>query len=344
MNFFYAAVDEEAAIKELREAAPAVVLWGQDLKSATAGSDIVLRKFLRARDFKVQESAEMLAKSMAWREENKVDTWKTAELPPCFEGYDSHLGTDLLGRPILLTKFEGMDPDQVFGDVDLFVQYRVKHMEELIDRLSFKEGEPETLNQIHDYTNVNLIFQPDLVKKGVVASKDVFLDNYPEFKGVSIFVNFPKVFAAAFRAVTVFFPKKTVDKFVILGVGESYRLYDYIAGEQIPVEYGGFARDRSAPSRPGGECVLLTVPLRGSINWEPPRSEAGEKRCRIELRAVWGDCDARVEAEDGTVLWENTIDEEGGIQEIDVEASGPVNVVFSNRAFFARRLVAVRAL
>jgi hypothetical protein len=342
MNLFSAAIDEKAAVKELREAAPAVVLWGQDLKKETPGSDIVLRKFLRARDFKVEESVEMLTKTVAWREENKVDTWISAELPPCFEGYDSHLGTDLLGRPILLTKFEGMDPDQVFGDVDLFIQYRVKHMEQLISRLSFKEGEPETLNQIHDYTNVNLIFQPDLVKRGVVASKDVFLDNYPEFKGVSIFVNFPKVFAAAFKTVTFFFPKKTVDKFVILGVGDSYRLYDYIAGEQIPVEYGGFAREHSAPSRPGGECVLLTVPLRGTITWETPRFDAG--RCRVELRAVWGDCDARVEDESGAVLWENTINEDAGIQDIDVEASGVLTVVFSNRAFFARRIVAVRAL
>ena len=74
------------------------------------------------------------------------------------------------------------------------------------------------------------------------------------------------------------------------------------------------------------------------------RYDAGEKRCRLELRAVWGDCDARVEAEDGTVLWENAIDEDAGIQEIDVEAKGVVTVVFSNRAFFQRRIVAVRAL
>ena len=40
MNFFSAGVDEQAAVRELREAAPAgTVLWGQDLKAETPGSD-----------------------------------------------------------------------------------------------------------------------------------------------------------------------------------------------------------------------------------------------------------------------------------------------------------------
>ena len=48
MNFFSAGVDEQAAVRELREAAPAgTVLWGQDLKAETPGSDYgVSRKYV----------------------------------------------------------------------------------------------------------------------------------------------------------------------------------------------------------------------------------------------------------------------------------------------------------
>ena len=42
------------------------------LFSRKTRSTIVLRKFLRARDFKVADAAEMLTKTLAWREENKV--------------------------------------------------------------------------------------------------------------------------------------------------------------------------------------------------------------------------------------------------------------------------------
>ena len=46
-------------------------------------------------------------------------------------------------------------------------------MEEAIQLLTFKPGDPETINQIHDYDGISLIFNSGMIKKGVGAVKDV---------------------------------------------------------------------------------------------------------------------------------------------------------------------------
>ena len=57
-----------------------------------------------------------------WRKEHGVDGWRDAKMAACFDGYDEHCGTDLLGRPVLITRFGEMDQEKIFGDTDLFVQ------------------------------------------------------------------------------------------------------------------------------------------------------------------------------------------------------------------------------
>merc|ERR550514_1918028 len=113
-----------------------------------------------------------------------------------------------------------MDLEKVFGDVELFVRYRVKMMEDSIAKLMpFRKGGPEDLCQIHDYSGVPLIFQEANIKGAVNEVTKVFAEHYPEFKGLTVFVNFPAIFSAMFSASSIFLPEKTRKKFSILGEG-----------------------------------------------------------------------------------------------------------------------------
>ena len=62
----------------------------------------------------------------------------------------------------------------------------MKYMEEAIQLLTFKPGDPETINQIHDYDGISLIFNSGMIKKGVGAVKDVFLNNYVNYENDAI--------------------------------------------------------------------------------------------------------------------------------------------------------------
>ena len=59
------------AIEQLKE----ITLWGVPLMPSKCheGTDIVLSKFLKAKDFKVHEAFEMLRKTLIWRKEFKAD-------------------------------------------------------------------------------------------------------------------------------------------------------------------------------------------------------------------------------------------------------------------------------
>merc|ERR550514_1163518 len=118
-----------------------------------------------------------------------------------------------------------MDLEKVFGDVELFVRYRVKMMEDSIAKLlPFRKGGPEDLCQIHDYSGVPLIFQEANIKGAVNEVTKVFAEHYPEFKGLTIFVNFP----------AIFLPERTKKKFTILGENAQEGVFEFVRPEYIP--------------------------------------------------------------------------------------------------------------
>ena len=71
------------AIEQLKE----ITLWGVPLMPSKrhVGTDIVLLKFLKAKDYKVHEAFEMLRKTLKWRKEFKADEILEESLGPDFQ-------------------------------------------------------------------------------------------------------------------------------------------------------------------------------------------------------------------------------------------------------------------
>merc|ERR1712217_949637 len=123
----------------------------------------------------------------------------------------------------MVSKFGSMDIDKVFGDPEAFVRYRAKLMEQAIKLLKFEKGAAEDLCQIHDYSGVMSSMYKPSVKQGVTAVSQVFGEHYPEFKGKTMFVNFPAIFAKPFNAFALLLPERTRKKFVVLGSNDHLR-------------------------------------------------------------------------------------------------------------------------
>lgn len=244
------------------KAAEKLTIWGVDLEKENDASDIILLKFIRAEELDVDKAADRIVQTLIFRADCQIDGLKDAELPKCYQGHDVISGYDVDGRPVMISRFGKMDLEAVFGDVEAFVRYRAKLMEEAIAKLSFKKGEPEELTQVHDYSGVPLIFQTSQVKGAVSAVTKVFGEHYPETKGVTIFVNFPTAFAKLFKAFSVFIPERTLKKFQILGENDQETLFKFLPPETVPEALGGMLRTPAGPM--SGPCKTLSVRARGN--------------------------------------------------------------------------------
>jgi len=258
-------------------------IWGVDLQAA--GSDMVLLKYLRAEELDLEKAVARLVATLVFRADCQIDALARAELPEHFRGHDTIEGLDVDGRPVMVSRFGGMDLPKVFGDVEAFVRYRAQLMERAVAKLSFKRGAVEDLCQVHDYSGVPLFFQTSEVKGSVAAVSKVFGEHYPELKGKTIFVNFPAAFSKLFKAFSLFIPQRTLDKFLILGENDQAALFEHIAPEVVPEGIGGMLR----ASGLHGPCKVVTVRARSVEEVSALEVTAASAKVRWELRVCYSE-------------------------------------------------------
>lgn len=301
--------EQEAKLDDLRRRVPAIareaekespgdwkgpVIWGVDLtQDGSYPQTVVLLKYLRAEEFDVDKAEERIVKTLVWRAECQVEYLKDAELPKAFLGHDFIEGHDVDGRPVFFSRFGNMDLKEVFGDSEAFVRYRVKLMEQAIDKLHFQPGQAEDLCQVHDYSGVPLQGFGGEVKDCVNIISKVFADHYPEFKGKTVFINFPSVFTALFSAFSVFLPERTKKKFVILGDDPSL-YFEHIPPDTLPVTLGGVHDDHGRKWK--AKCEVVNVNQWSNIS-APGVEVQGPATIAWECRVCYKDLDVAVDFE-----------------------------------------------
>ncbi|ESQ33788.1 hypothetical protein EUTSA_v10007252mg [Eutrema salsugineum] len=229
-----------------------IKLWGVPLlpSKGSEGTDVILLKFLRARDFKVNEAFEMLKKTLQWRKDNNIDSILGEDFGEGLASAAYMNGVDRESRPVCY------NVHSVFGNEELYqttfgseksrdnlLRWRFQLMEKGIQKLDLKPGGVTSLLQIHELKN-----SPGLTRKDLwVAIKDAIgnlQDNYPEFVSKNIFINAPFWFYAGNALLSPFLTQRTKSKFVVARPAKvTETLLKYIPAEEIPVQYGGFKRD-----------------------------------------------------------------------------------------------------
>jgi len=163
-----------------------VSMWGIPLLGGDDRADVILLKFLRARDFRVNEALNMITKCLAWRKEFNADAIVEEDLSQFkeLEGVIAYMeGYDKEGHPVCYNAY-GLFRDKdmyerIFGDEEKlkkFLRWRVQVLERGIRLLHFKPGGVNSLIQVTDLK--------DMPKRELrVASNHIlslFQDNYPE--------------------------------------------------------------------------------------------------------------------------------------------------------------------
>ncbi|KAL8504913.1 hypothetical protein ACS0TY_016201 [Phlomoides rotata] len=261
---------ERKALKELKDKLMSShgpdSMWGIPLLgNVDERADVVLLKFLRARDFRVHDSLNMLLKCLNWRKEFGAETVLEEDLGfKELEGSVAYMqGIDRGAHPVCYNAY-GVFKDKemyekFFGDdekLKKFLRWRVQVLERGIKLLHFKPGGVNSIIQVTDLK--------DMPKRELrVASNHIlslFQDNYPEMVARKIFVNVPWYFSLLYSMFSPFLTQRTKSKFVISKEGNvAETLYKFIRPEYVPVQYGGLSRPGDAlngPPKPASEFTI----------------------------------------------------------------------------------------
>lgn len=256
-----AATAEDAGEAEKADtAAPAVAvvdkdvaLWGVPLlpSKGDAATDVVLLKFLRARDFKAGAAFEMLRRTLRWRRDwNHLAATSSSPSDAVPEGACRLDGADREGHPVCYNALGVFADDAVYraalGDGEgraRFLRWRVSAMESHVAQLDFAPGGAASLLQVTDLKGSPGPARKDF-RVAVRQVLDLFQDNYPELVARNILINVPFSYYAFSTLFYPFLTQRTKSKFVVARPSKvTETLLKYIPIEAIPVKYGGLKRD-----------------------------------------------------------------------------------------------------
>ncbi|CAI0450413.1 unnamed protein product [Linum tenue] len=231
-----------------------ISLWGAPLmpSKGEASTDVILLKFLRAREFRVDEAFEMLKNTLKWRKENNMDSILEEQDPQTdiLEPVVYMEGRDREGNPICYNVYGllGFDKsvDKLLGDEEKrerFLRWRIRKMEQSVKELDFNPGGSCEILQINDLKNTPLPSKKE-VRLTTRKVAETLQDNYPEFVSKNIFINVPLWYYAFNTVLSPFLTPRTKNKFIQARTSKVAEiLLKYIAAEQLPVRYGGLKMD-----------------------------------------------------------------------------------------------------
>ncbi|KAL4597969.1 hypothetical protein ACB092_11G026800 [Castanea dentata] len=271
---------EEAAMESTHD----IALWGVPLlpSKADIATDVVLLKFLRAREFKVNEAFEMLRNTLQWRKENNIDSILNENFDADFESLAYMNGVDRQGHPVCYNNFGLLGDHEMYNKIlgtqenrEKFLRWRIQLMEKGIQKLDFKPGGVCSMLQIIDLKD-----SPGPSKKEFrIAARQVIVtlqDNYPEFAAKNVFINVPFWYYAFGALLLPFLTQRTKSKFVFARPARvSETLFKYIAAEEVFVHNGGLKQENESEFSAEDPVREVSVKAGSKENIEIPVLEAG---------------------------------------------------------------------
>ncbi|KAI3807065.1 hypothetical protein L1987_22986 [Smallanthus sonchifolius] len=243
----------ESVVEETPAAPPPapeeVSIWGIPLL-ADERSDVVLLKFLRARDFKVKDAFTMLKNVVTWRKEFGIDSLLDEDLGTEQEKVVYMHGVDKEGHPVCYNAYGEYQNKELYNETfsteekrAKYLRWRIQFLEKSIRKLDFNPDGICTILQVIDFKNSPGPFKWEL-RQATNQALQLFQDNYPEFVAKQVFINVPFLYLTFYKVINTFFTPRTKSKFVFAGPSKTTEtLFKYIAPELVPVQYGGLSRE-----------------------------------------------------------------------------------------------------
>ncbi|KAH9606455.1 hypothetical protein KSS87_002853 [Heliosperma pusillum] len=247
----------DAKVKELKLALGP--LSGRESRFCTEGC---LRRYLKARNWNVDNAKIMLQETFKWRASYKPEEISWDEV--AHEGETGKISRanfhDRQGRTILIMRPGKQNTTSPEGNI----RHLVYMLENAI--LHLPEGQ-EQMCWLVDFTDFSMAKNSSIKTTREIIN--IFQNHYPERLAFEFLYNPPRIFQAFYNVCKYFLDEKTREKvkFVYPDYKESIELMDiYFDVENLPKEFGGNATleyDHEEFSRLMGEDDLKTSKLWG---------------------------------------------------------------------------------
>ncbi|KAI8636008.1 CRAL-TRIO domain-containing protein [Parasitella parasitica] len=211
-------------IKQAAQVPEGCKLWdiSLDQKSTDSRLDVLLVKFIRARESDLSKATQMLTDTLIWRKDFGADNLLDEAIDDSILGSVSYIyKTDKQGRPVCYNFYGDIDQEKVFGDKDKFIRWRIQVMERGVQLIDFVNT--DSMVVIHDYKDASLFGRSSNAKAATKEIIKIMQDNYPEFLAVKYFVNVPYWGSLIFKLVRPLLSEATTKKFVVCSNDELYQ-------------------------------------------------------------------------------------------------------------------------
>ncbi|KAL0082420.1 CRAL-TRIO domain-containing protein [Phycomyces blakesleeanus] len=244
--------------KEALDTEEPYVLWNVPLDSTSTDErlNVLLCKFLRARELNVDNAATMLTNTLKWRKEFKTDDILDETFDQEVYGSLGYLHKhDREGRPVCYNLYGDIDQDKVFANPDTFIRWRVQLMEKGVRSIDLVKV--DSMLQVHDYKGASMFGRSSNAKAATKEIIAIMQDNYPEYLSTKFFVNVPWWGSMIFQMVRPFLPEATVKKFVVCSSSEIFAgLTTLIDAENLPDRYLPVVATKEVQETPAQKVVV----------------------------------------------------------------------------------------
>ncbi|XP_010908808.1 uncharacterized protein [Elaeis guineensis] len=196
--------------------------------------NLMLRRFLRARDLDIEKASSMFLKYLKWRRE---------AVPNGFIS-EAEVQNELIQKKIFMQGFDKMGHPILVGlaarhyhskrDMDEFKRFMVYILDNLCARVPSGHEKFLVIVDLQGwgYSNCDT--------RAYIAALNIMQNNYPERLGKALLIHVPYIFMKAWKMICPFIDKNTKKRFVFVeDKNLKATLLEDIDESQLPEIYGG---------------------------------------------------------------------------------------------------------
>ncbi|XP_076920506.1 patellin-4-like [Bidens hawaiensis] len=226
-----------------------IQLWGVPLLPSKGDerTDMILKKFLKTKDYNVQNALEMIGNMVMWREDYNVDKVVDEVFGSDLDNIGYIEGTDKAGHPLCYQLYEAFKDKEMLKrrlgskeSSEEFLRWRIRLMEGCVRRLDFRHDGADSLIQIIDEKNIPRRF----LNENFQGSKRYFSilqENYPGLIYRFVIVNVPMWFFA-FYTLNMRLMTRKYKVMYVKPSAVTETLLKFIEPQHLLAQYGGLGR------------------------------------------------------------------------------------------------------
>ncbi|CAN0927380.1 PATL5 [Linum grandiflorum] len=203
-----------------------------ELDAADDRTDVILLKFLRAKDFEVQDAFEMLSRTILWRKKHRIDRLhlededEDEEYSKAFGRVFFMSGQNMEGHPVWCMVYRALLDkdlyDEAFSDKAKkirFLKWKIRFVEKIMRKLDFRANGISSIVLVMDMKNFKRL--EEAAFKAFKSTIQMLLEYYPEFVERQIMINMRLLDLTVMRIMSPFMAECKNGKIMFAGPSKS---------------------------------------------------------------------------------------------------------------------------